>query len=260
MRKLAVLLAACAIIVLQAMPLFAEANLVEYDPLKRNLLFVEGEAEKEFPVNIFRLKFGFDIQKGNFSEANAYSARIIDSISASVKDLELSDVKIIKGWGIVKQAKISIGASGSKLSNQLIIEVRNFPAGKLHELIVKIIDTSLAVDKEVYLEGVEVAVTEDMGDKYKEEELMEALKRLRANAEKTAQTQDRKISAVKRIFVLSDQETVAVMDRSGYSYMMEEKSLARKAFVSVQKGFTVRSDITDHIKISAKVAGIYEIE
>jgi len=261
MKKSVVLFTVFMSIFLLAGMTFAQGQMIEYDPLKRNLLFVEGESEKEFPVNIFKLKIGFDIQKGNFSEANAYSSQITDTINASIKTLGLTDVKIIKGWDVVKQAKLSIGASGSKLSNQLIIEVRDFPAGRLQELIMKIIDRCLVADKEVFLEGVEVGITEDVEDKDKEEVLMDALKRLKANAEKAAQTQGKKIVAAKRVFVLSEQGYIALKEVDSYdqSLVTDEKAMNRSC-LSVQKGFSVRSNVTDHIKISAKVAGIYEID
>jgi hypothetical protein len=261
MRKCAILFMAFISIIFIAAPAFAQVQAVEYDPLKRNLLFVEGESEKEFPVNLFRLKFGFDIQKGNFSEANAYSSQITDTINTSIKSLGLTDVRVIKGWDIVKQAKISIGASGSKLSNQLIIEVRDFPAGKLQELIVKIIDRCLVVDKEVFLEGVEVGITEDAEDKDKEEVLMDALKRLKANAEKAAGTQGKKVIAAKRVFVFSKEGGIAPQQVHSYDVALEyEEKAMNRSYLSVQKGFSIRSNITDHIKISAKVTGIYEIE
>lgn len=260
MKRIAVAVMMCAMVFCYSGIAIAQSNLVEYDPLKRNLLFVEGDAEKEFPVNIFRLRFGFDIQKGNFSDADSSSRQIIDRITASVQKLGLTNVNIIKGWDVVKQGKISIGASGSKLSNQLIVEVRDFPADKMQESITRIIDSSLAVGKEVFLEGVEVNITKEVEDVYKEEVLMQALKSLKANAEKAAETQGKRIMAAKRIFVLNSQEAVNAATQDMCYETPRTASVMRQSYISVQKGFTVRSNITDHLKISSRVSGIYEIE
>jgi len=263
MRRVAFILVLCALVLCSQGIAFSQQAVMDIDPLRRNLIFVEGESDKEFAVNMFRLSFGFDIQKASFSETNTQSEQIAKRIEASVKGLGLSGVKIIKGWDIIKQAKISVGATGSKLSNQLIIEVRDFPEGKMQELIAKIIDLSLAIDKEVFLEKVESGVTEDVEDKCKEEVLTEALKQLKINADSTAGTQGKKVTAVKRVFVITDQQAAAEVNQYGYdSYEPRAKSpmMLSRSFVSVQKGFNVSSNITDHVKVYSKVAGVYEID
>lgn len=88
-------------------PILAEE--AHFDPLERNLIFIEGDATITVPVNGFRLTFGFDVDKGSFAEANRESTRIIDQISANVKGLGLSNVEIIKGWDVLRQARISFG-------------------------------------------------------------------------------------------------------------------------------------------------------
>lgn len=231
----------------------------DYDPFKRNLIVVEGQAEMSVPVNEFKLTFGFDLQRATFSEAEEESSRIIDAMDSKVKVMGLKDYEIIKGWDIVKQAKISLGQSGSKLSNEVIIKVKDFPLDKLHQLITGIIDKSLAISKDVYLKNVEVGLSEELENSKKEEVMATALKTLKSNAEKVAQSQGLSIVTPKRIYATSNQAVVNQMvadKRYGSSY--DEMALERSV-VSIRKGFVIRSEITDHITLAINVSGVYEI-
>ncbi len=235
----------------------------EYDPLQRNLVLVGGQADIMVPTNMFKLTFDFDIQRGSFSEASAESEQIIKMITREVESLKLPQVEIIKGWDFIKQATISIGQSGKKVSNRLTIKVTNFPEGKMHELIARIIDNCLEVNKDIYFKEIEAGVSEDVENQKREDVLMAALRNLKSNAEKAAQTQGGKVIAAKRIFITGEQDGAqegVMMNKMRYDYA-ESKSLASmERSVSIQKGFAVRSQISDHVKITANVAGIYEIQ
>lgn len=238
------------------------AEETHYDPMARNLIFVEGKAETTIPVNGFSLTFGFDIEKGSFADASSYSNGIVDRISAGVKALNLTSIEIIKGWDIVKRAKISIGAKGKKISNVLTVRVLDYPQGKLHELIAAIIDKSLAVDPAIALENIKVFVSEDIENKKKEELVDEALKALKSNASRAAEAVGRKLSAPKRIYISSEQDVYKSeesYDRLYPSYEMPASPPIKRA-ISIQKSFNVSAEIVDHMKMSATVFGVYEIE
>lgn len=241
----------------------AWAEETRYDPMERNLIFIEGEATITVPANGFRLTFGFDVDKGSFVEANKESTRIIDAISGHVKGLGLSNVEVIKGWDVLRQAKISFGQKGRKLFNKLTIEVTNYPEGKLHELISKIVDMGLSVSDLVSLEDASVFVTDDVESKKKEEVLGLALKALQSNAVRAAEAVNKKISAPKRIFVTNEQQVGEYKHRYAMSYDSAYEKSAKmelNQFVNIQKSFRVNAQIVDQIKLSAKVAGIYQIE
>lgn len=231
----------------------------EYDPLKRNLVFVESDADVTIPVNMFKLRFGFDIQKATFAEAEEESARVIKAVSDAVAKLGLPNVEIIKGWDILTQAKISVGMTGRKIENRLTVKVSDFPNDKMHELIAKIVDLSLGVNKDIYFEEIEVGVTDSVETGTRETLIMDALRKLKANAEKAAETQGSKVIASKRIFVMDENAPAARM-ASGDMMYAAAPEMMRKSFVSVQKGFTVQAQVTDHIKMTAKASGIYEIQ
>ncbi|MDD5194636.1 MAG: SIMPL domain-containing protein [Candidatus Omnitrophica bacterium] len=234
---------------------------VHFDPLARNIIFVEGEAEITVPVNGFKLTFNFDIDKPSFGEASQESTRIINAISAQIKGLGLANVEIIKGWDILRQARISIGAKGRKISNTVTIQSINYPEGKLHGLIANIIDRSLAVDPAVALESISVFVSEDVENKKNEEAVTGALKALQSNAVRTAEALGRKLSAPKRIFVTNrqiyDSSNDYAREESQYDY---KKSRALSSFVSIKKSFRVETQVVDNIRIKATVTGMYEIE
>ncbi len=227
-----------------------------YDPLKRNLLYVSGEAKFTVPINQFALTFGFDQEKGSFAETQAASQRIIDGISSRVKSLGLSEVEVVKGWDVVKQARISLGSKGRKISTRLVVKVRNFPAGKMHELISQVIDNSLTVDGSVALEDVQVSLSEELEARKNEEAVQEALKKLQQNAKNAAASLGRNLAAPKSITISSGGEPVPMKQRQVYGDAM----MMERSFVSVQKSFNVESEIVDHVRISARVDGTYELE
>ncbi len=242
----------------------ASAQEMHYDPMSRNLIFVEGNADITVPTNMFKLTFDFDIQKGSFLEASTESDRIISEIDKVVKNLNLPDVEIIKGWDVIKQASISIGQSGKKLSNKITIKVTNYPGDKLHDLISKIIDGCLAINKDIYFTNIEVGLSDDVENQKREEVLINALRKLKSNAEKAAETQGVKIAEAKRIFVTQTNEIgerYVAMDSAVRGELYEEQSVrSMTKIASIQKGFVVRSQVSDHVKIAAKVAGVYEVK
>lgn len=236
----------------------AVAEECDYDPLERNLIFVEGEAEITVPVDGFSLAFSFDVDRAAFGDASKESNKIADKIAAQIKELGLSNVEIIKGWDIVKQAKISIGAKGRRLSNRLVVRVLDYPQGKFHDLIAEAIDRTIAVDSSIALEDVSILISEAKENKKKEEVLVEALKALQSNAKSAAQALGRVLSQPKRIYISSEQGTYK-SEESLYQSRGDREYLA-KSFASIQKSFRVKSEIVDNVKLTAKVHGIYQLE
>ncbi|MDD5217573.1 MAG: SIMPL domain-containing protein [Candidatus Omnitrophica bacterium] len=262
MKKSMVALILAVGVVSQAGSVFAEEAHV--DPLKRNLIFVEGMAEITVPINAFSLVFGFDIDKISFNDARSDSERIIEKISSNIRAMDIPNVEIIRGWDLVKQAKVSFMSKGRKISNRVTVKVVDFPAGKMHELIARMIDDSLAVDNAVFLEDVDIYVTEEIQNQKKQEVLTEALKTLKANAERSAEALGSKVAGPKRVFISSAEHVGSVMPVSedrlyDYELASEQKGHKRSSLVSINKGFKVRAQIVDNIKISAQVTGIYEI-
>lgn len=230
-----------------------------FDPLTRNLIFVEGQAEITVPVNYFALSFGFDIERASFSETSNESARIMNTIGANVKKQGLQDVEIIKGWDLLRQAKISLGSKGRRISNLITVRVKNFPADKLHELIARVIDESLAVDAAVALEGIEVSISEDVENKKKEEVTAEALKALQENAIRAAQALGKNAVIPKRIFVTNEQATIGEDYYSKHKYEYAS-AIAKSSLITIQKSFKIKAQVSDAVKLSARVSGVYQIE
>ena len=227
-----------------------------FDPFERNLIFVEGESQIYIPINEFSLRFGFDIDKPTFEEASRVSSAIINEIDSRIKKIELTHVELIKGWDLVKQARIAIGSKGRKISNQLTVKVVNFPEGKLHELIAKIIDSTVSVEGSITLEDVKVSVSEELENKKKGEVMEQALKALQENANQTAQALGKGHLVPKRVY-LSNQQSMgaeaeyAMYDRAAVASMMK---------ISLQKSFNVQAEIVDHVKLTAKVSGVYQMD
>ncbi|MEI8176174.1 MAG: hypothetical protein WCG78_04845, partial [Candidatus Omnitrophota bacterium] len=167
----------------------------------------------------------------------------------------------VKGWDVMRQAKISFGSKGRKLFNRVTVEAVNFPEGKLHELIATIVDMSLSVSDLVSLENASVFVTDDVESKKKEEVLALALKALGSNATKSAEALNRKIIAAKRVFVTNEHRVGATMDMMDAGIACE-KSMRQElsSVINVQKSFRVDAQIVDQIKLTAKVAGVYQVE
>lgn len=232
----------------------AQALEPEPDPMARNLIFVDGKAEVTVPVNGFDLIFGFDIEKGSFAGSERSSRDVIEKIKKDVQTLKLTNVQFLQSWDLVKQAKISFSTKGRKISNQLTVRVTDFPAGKMHELIAKIIDLSLEADSNLALEDVKVFLTNESEVAAKKAATEQALANLQANAAKTAEKIGRQLTDPKRIFVTSDYQ---VIQADGGPHQAEMMRMAN--FVSVQKSFRIEAQIIDTMTVSSQVSGIYEL-
>jgi hypothetical protein len=235
---------------------FAENGYSLVDPLKRNLIFAEGSAEIVIPVNNFEIQFGFDIQKGSFNEASQESNGIFDTIEREIKSLGLSDVEIIKGWDLLKQAKISFGSKGKKISTKVTIKVRNCPQGQLHSIIAQVIDRALAVNNAIVLENINVFIDDKIEQEKKQEVIESALKKLNTNAARIAVSLGRKVISPKRVYVTSKEVVSDTMDlkQAFYDYSIA----ARK--IEIRKSFKVDAEIADYIEVSATVTGVFEID
>jgi len=230
----------------------------EVDPLERDLIFVEGRAEIDVPVDGFSLTFTFNIDKGSFGDASSESNRIADAVAYNIRSLGLANTQVIKGWDIVKQSMISVGAKGRKISNRIVIKVFDYPQGKLHETIARAIDKGLAVDSAIALEDIKIIVSDNLENKKKEEALSQALKALQSNAVRAAEAVGKNIVTAKRIFITNDQNAYQAESMSYDAMSYKGAPLVRSA-VSVQKSFRVESEITDQVKITATVSGVYQI-
>lgn len=252
MRKLLIIV--LSLVLCGSNAVLAEEGYSLIDPLKRNLIFVEGKSSIVVPVDGFKVRFGFDVEKSAFSEASERSNQIVAEIEKNVKGLGLSNIEIIKGWDLLKQAKISFGSKGKEISNKLTVTVKNYPKGQLHEMMAKTIDAGLVVDGSIVVEDIGVFISEKVENTEKEKVVEEALKALESNAMRTANALGRKVLARKRIYVTSEK----IADES----IAFEKGFYRNSYakVAIRKSFKVNAEVVDHIRISATVTGIYEID
>lgn len=235
---------------------FADNESLTVDPLKRNLIFVEGTSEIVIPVNNFGIRFGFDIQKGSFNEASQESNRIFDAIEKEIKTLGLSDVEVIKGWDLLRQAKISFSSKGKTISTKATIKVKNCPQGKLHTILAQVIDKALAIDSAIVIEDINVFIENKTEQEKKQEVIEDALKKLNSNATRIANSLEKKIISPKRIYATSGEPAADKLEPKedrydGYSSMQK--------CITIRKSFKVNAEIVDHMEISATVTGIFEI-
>lgn len=254
MKKMAFIL----LMILGLSPIAEAQETSGFDPLKYNLLSAQGDAEVSVPVNTFNIYFGFEANKASFDEGRSSSDEIIKNITSKVNALKAGEVQIIRGWDLVRQERISFGAKGRKISNRLIIKVKNFQQGKMHELIAKIIDQSLAVSGDVVLENLEVSISEDVETTAKQQALKNALTALQANADRSAETLGKRRGDPKNISLWED----APMGGPRMEYMsmaMGEQDAGLRKMVNIQKSFNVQAEIVDHVKIKVRVYGLYEL-
>src|SRR5436190_787823 len=101
----------------------AQATEQTYDPLARNLIYVEGRGELIVPITSFKLRFSFNKEKGSFDEASMISDSVIAQITQQLKKNGIANMEVIKGWDVVRQAGIALGAKGKNISNQVMIQV-----------------------------------------------------------------------------------------------------------------------------------------
>lgn len=231
-----------------------------FDPLKRNLIFVDGQAEVTVPVNGFSLTFHFDVNKGSFDESRQESQKIIDNIKLSLDQLGIKDYELIQGWDMVRQSKISLSSKGRKITNNVIVKVKNFPRGQLYSQVAALIDRIITANDSMELVEINVFVTEENEQKARQDVLAKAVQNLDRNAAQIAQSLGRKMTSVKRIYTAQG----GSIDRGQMYQEMDglhkERSFLAQNFISVQKSFKVPAEITDSFKFTASVSGIYEVE
>lgn len=258
--KIAVLLASI-VCVASATDCFAQSE--EFDPFKRNLIVVEGEADLPVDVNEFDIKFSFDIERSTFDEARIGSKALVREIKRVIDNQGIPKNLVIESWDLIKQSKIALGTKGRRISTNVTINVKDVPEGKLHEYVGKIIDAVLWVDRNIVLDNVSVNMTNETEKAKKQEALEKAVKVLEENAQKVAQSLNRKIKVQKRIIASSRQSLektgIDESDRS-YSSYSSSSSYAGLSESVFKKAFRVRGDVVDHIYITAHVVGVYEIE
>ena len=231
-----------------------------FDPLKRNLIFVDGQAEATVPVNGFSLIFHFDVNKGSFDEGRQESQKIIDNIKLSLEQLGIKDYELIQGWDMVRQAKISLSSKGRKITNNLIVKVKSFPSGQLYAQAALLIDRVIAANDSMELVEINVFVTEENEQKARQDVLAKAVQNLDRNAAQITQALGRKITGIKRIYTAQGRAIdQGQMYQGNYDFREEHKFLA-KSLISVQKSFKVPAEITDSFKFTASVSGIYQVE
>ena len=237
---------------------FAETGCSCVDPLDRNLIFVEGSASADVPADGFKIRFAFVAEDETFDRAVQKSEAVTNEMEDRFKAQGVTEVEIIRSWDLLKQAKVSFASKERKISNEIVVVVVSSPAEKFHAIIAKIIDTALAIDKSVVLEDVRVFLT-DSSEAAKNREVTEkALENLLLNAKGAAAALGQDLVAPKRIWVTGDQENI-LAEKDRYIYGDFGISKLSKASISVNKGFSVQSNIADHVRISATVSGIYEI-
>lgn len=249
------------ILISQTIYVFAE----EIDPLKHQLIVAEGEADLAVAVNQFKISFDFDVERATFDEARMYSKRVIERMGMVLKELNIPQTKIVEGWDLIKESKISFGTKGRRLSNSVTLTVDDVPAGKLHEYLSKTIDAVLAVDAAIVLDQIDVDITDSLERAKKQEVLGKAVSALETNASKIAQSLGRKILAPKRVFASSGESLQAADKPAAYSSSYSSSSYYSEAGIShkkplFRKGFRVRGQVVDHIYLTANVVGVYEIE
>ena len=179
-------------------------------------------------------------------------------IESHTREMGLTDIEIIRGWDLLRQAKISVGSKARKIGNRVTLKVKKFPEGKMQEMITRLIDKTMAIDGSIVLDQIDVFVSDEVQNQKKSEVVQTALKNLQVNARQTAEALGRKTALPKRVFVSDDEEVQESLGdpRGWYS----DGKTSVKQFFSIQKSFKVNTEIADTMVFHAHVTGVYEIE
>ncbi len=232
-------------------------ELQTFDPLARNLIYVEGEAKITVPVDSFSISFDFDVERPSFEEARKESEAIAAKVEESLKGLSFKKIEVIKGWDLIKQNRISLTSKAKLLSNVLRIHISGFPEGKLHESVALAVDHSIAVSGALGLRSVEVDLSDELEQTKKGEVISKALQTLDVNAKSIASGLGKKVVSVKRAFISNEQnmpQTTEAYD--GYAF----KQARFSSPIVIQKSFKVAAQVPEAMEIHSQVSGTYEID
>lgn len=245
-----------AVCLLAASPAFAE-EATHYDPLARNLIYVDGQAKITMAVDSFDVAFDFDVSRGSYDEGRKEAEEIAGKVQSSLKDLQFGRIEVIRGWDLIKQDRISLTSKAKQLSNILRIRVVGFPEGKLHESVAKIVDRTLAVNGAIGLRSISVNLSDEAEKKAQDEALAKAVTALESKARLVAEGLGKKVVASKQVYISNNQQAPMArgMLMDGYAQASYFKSP-----VVIQKNFRVDTQVPDSLDIETTVNGIYEIQ
>jgi uncharacterized protein YggE len=233
------------------------AESLSYDPLARNLIYVDGQAKVTAQVDSFDIAFDFDVARGSYDEGRKEAEEFAIKTENALKDLQFKQIEVIRGWDLIRQDRISLTSKAKQISNILRIRVVGFPTGKLHESISKVIDRTLAVNGAIGLRSVSVDLSPEAETKANDEALAKAVAALETKAKLVAEGLGSKVVAAKQIFISNNQQ--APMARG---MLMESYAQASyfKSPVTIQKNFRVDTQVPDSVDIATTVNGVYEIQ
>jgi hypothetical protein len=223
-----------------------------FDPLDRNLIFVEGSASQTVAVSGFKIEADFNESKRTFLLASQSSFDIISEIQGVLTSAGLTSVKVSKGWDLVKQNTLSFESKAKKISNKITISVNNYPEGELHQTIAKVLDLTLKASNKITIKNIEVFLSEETEKEVKEKLTLNAISEMTKSAEAIAASLGKKSVEAKRVFYHTN-----IPNRN---YHNESYSGIIKSKVSYNRKFKVNSEIVDQIKLKSSVSGTFQID
>jgi len=171
-----------------------------YDPLRRSLIFVEGDASATVPVSGFSIEIDFDESRKTFALASEKSYTTISNIESSLKAAGMGSVRVLKGWDLIKQDTLSLESKAKKISNKTIISIENYPKGKLHKTLASAIDIILKESKKITIKNVSVYLSPKDEKATKQQLTLKAITNMKANASAIAKSLGKKNAIPKRVY------------------------------------------------------------
>jgi len=224
-----------------------------YDPLRRNLIFVEGDASATVPVSGFSIEIDFDESRKTFSLASETSYARISNIEASLKAAGIESISILKGWDLIKQNTLSLESKAKIISNKTVISIGSYPKDKLHNTLARAIDIILKESKKITIKNVSVYLSPKEEKAVKQKLTLEAIANMKTNASAIAKSLGKKNVLPKRVYYHT---RFGIPDRSFEAQPYMQLSSAK---VSYNKRFRFKSEIVDQIKLSTSVSGVFQI-
>ncbi|MCD4780293.1 MAG: SIMPL domain-containing protein [Candidatus Omnitrophica bacterium] len=236
------------------------AQQVPANQSEKDIVIVSGHASKMVNVDAFRLDFVFDVDRGSFGAAVAASEDIVSKIEGKLKEIQGDSYRVIKGWDLLKQKKISVNSKSRKISNKISIDVDQVKLGELLSQIGRIVDAVIQVNSKISLESMKVYVSDYKRQRIQKELVAQAVGDMQALAAITATKSDRKIKQLIRVVYLPGNLELEQHDGYPFREPFRASTINVWASFSERKSFNVEAEVSDQIEMSTRIMGYYEMD
>lgn len=230
----------------------------EVHPKDRKLIFVEGKSSLTEFMNAVKLSFKFTTEKDSFEEAAKTGENIVKKMQEVAG--KIGQARVIYGWDLLKQSRISWGEKGRKITQTVQVEVENIPQGKLFTVLPHLIDTILPISSSLELESITTYITAALEQDIRTRLYSQAVALAQKQAKTIADSSDGKLVGPYRIFANNNLSHATRDVYASQDFFDGNVEGIRTAAIQLHRSFKLETEIQDSAEYSTTILGAFEIK